>query len=196
MNHAPKPVESVGILDAAPPPPRESGPTAEPPTDESGGSGSLPSVRTPLTPARVIDLLARESKRGRLAGFKALGPGSASVTAFGGVYDHDLLIHARAASTPTGSTTVSCELHLQRKMPIIAVALFVFTIMPGLPITDSMLKIYFSWYTIETWWWYMPLVLLSAPLMWKQFRSGQREAQRDALATIEKIRGLMEKSAG
>ncbi|MBL8745482.1 MAG: hypothetical protein JNK58_03905 [Phycisphaerae bacterium] len=144
-----------------------------------------------LTPEQVIARLARESKRGRLAGFRLL-PGGAAVTAFGGIYDYDLIIHPRPNDT---GSRIEFEMRLLRKVPIIAVLLLVFTIVPGLQLTDSMLSIYFSWYTIETWWWYLPLVALSIPLMWKQFRASQAEARRDAGATIEKLREVLAASA-
>ncbi len=156
----------------------------------------LPSLRSSLSVAQIIDRLARESKRGRLAGFRHLNQhdGSspaAAVTAFGGVYDYDLIIRPLPLGPQQSGSRVEFELRLLRKMPAVAILLFIFSIVPGLQLTHSMLSIYFSWYTIQTWWWYLPLVLLSAPFMWKQFKASQAEARRDAAVTIGKIGTLL-----
>lgn len=193
MKHSSTPDESVGVMENAAydcsvsisshrTPDEQATPIPTP-------SSNLSFIETALPPAQVIDRLARESKRGRLAGFRSLGERSAAVTAFGGIYDYELIISPQSAGA--SGSRVEFELRLLRKMPAIAIALFVVSIFPGLQLTHSMLSIYFSWYTIQTWWWYLPLVLLSAPLMWKQFRGSQAEARRDAEATIEKLRPLL-----
>lgn len=165
-------------------------------SDEHAMGGPLRVVQSTLSPAQIIERLARESKRGRLAGFRALRPcadgtPAAAVTAFGGLYDYDLIIRPRARDDGQAGSRVGFELRLLRKMPAVAILLFIFSIVPGLQLTHSMLSIYFSWYTIQTWWWYIPLVLLSAPLMWRQFKQSQAEARRDAGVTIGKIEGLL-----
>lgn len=183
----------------------------EPPTRGAGGdpvSTPLPApaadperctIESPHPPAKVIDILGRESKRGRLAGFRIIesakgnGPGAYVVTAFGGIYDYDLIARVSPRGTEDAGSRTSFEMRLQRKMPIAAVAIIVFTIFPGLQLTDSMLASYFSWYTIETWWWYLPLVGLMIPFMWRQFKAGRAEARRDAITTIEKIGTLVAK---
>lgn len=155
----------------------------------STGESALPSVASPLSPVQIIERLSRESKRGRLAGFRVIEPGNiAAVTAFGGVYDYDLLIHVSPCAT---GSRIAFEMHLLRKIPIIAVLLIVVSVFPGLQLTHSMLSIYFTWYTIDTWWWYLPLVALSLPFMWKQFKASRAEAHRDARVTIGKIEGLL-----
>jgi hypothetical protein len=114
----------------------------------------------------------------------------AAVTAFGGVYDYDLLLHVRPRGT--AGSSIDFEMRLLRKVPIIAVLLIVVSVFPGLQLTHSMLSIYFSWYTIDTWWWYLPLVALSLPFMWNQFKASRAEAHRDASVTIGKIETLLE----
>lgn len=161
------------------------------------GQEPLPRLRTALRSAEVFERLSKESKRGKLPGYVALmppkenGAGAARVLAFGGVYDYEMLIDVSPEREAAGSR-VGFRLNLLKKMPWIAIGLIVFTIFPGLPLTDSMLSAYFEWYRIETWWWYLPLTLLMLPMMWKQFRRSQTEARKDACETIEKIARLIE----
>lgn len=143
------------------------------------------------TPARVIEALSTMSKRGRLAGYQTLRQPSSSdpggayrVLAFGGIYDHEML--ARVEPNGAGSR-VEFKLRLLRKMPVIAVVLIVVSIFPGLQITDSMLKTYFSWYQFETAWWYIPLVVLTVPFMWKQYRDAVKAVRIDAAEVIRKM---------
>ena len=149
---------------------------------------------TKLSPAQIVEKLGTRSKRGKLAGYElrrspsAGGPAVIRLLAFGGIYDHELICTATAMNDVAGEgTRMSFELRLLRKMPLIAIALLVISVFPGLPLMDSMLVSYFSWYTIETWWWYLPLVALTVPFMWKQYISGRSEARADAMATIDKL---------
>jgi hypothetical protein len=198
MKHTPGPVAPerlVEIADVAVAVPPESEMEDSPMRGSEASAfekAALPSVESPLSPAKVIERLSRASKRGRLAGFRVIEPGKiAAVTAFGGVYDYDLLLRLRPRGT-TGSS-IDFEMRLLRKVPIIAVLLIVVSVFPGLQLTHSMLSIYFSWYTIDTWWWYLPLVALSLPFMWNQFKASRTEAHRDARVTIGKIETLLEK---
>ena len=56
------------------------------------------------------------------------------------------------------------ELGLVPKAPAIVAVTLVLTVMPGWPLTDSMLRSYFPAYDasgIRTWWWYLPLTALA-----------------------------------
>lgn len=146
-------------------------------------------VKSGLAAKDVLDRLGRRSRAGKLAGYAALGRSEDGaerfrVTAFGGIYDYELI--GRIGESDAGSR-VTFEMRLLKKTPIIAAGLLVFMVFPGLQLTDSMLCSYFSWYRIETWWWYMPMVVLTVPVMWKQFTASRAEARRDAMETIGKI---------
>lgn len=187
MNHAPGPAGSSqlcssgqGLASA----PAEDAPLASP------APGTLETVSTPLAPDAVIGRLTRLAKQGRLAGFRVISaprsadPPAFACTASGGIYDQEVI--ARITPESRGSR-LTFELRLLKRMPAVAVAIVFLTLFPGLPLTDSMLRIYFSWYTIPTWWWYLPLTVLMIPVMWKQFRASVVEARRDAAAIIRKI---------
>lgn len=162
----------------------------------------LPTLRTPLSPEAVLERLDRLSKRGKLPGFARVqqlrGPGTPSgaafrVLVFGSPYDQELiaaLAPEPAASGPAsgpGATALSFRLRLLRKTPTIMIGTIVLTLFPGLPLTDTMLKAYFDWYRIETWWWYVPLTVLTLPFMWRQFTASKRASRAEADQVIAKI---------
>lgn len=163
-----------------------SGPTAD----------GFPVIDAAVAPSEVLARLLALAKRGKLAGYAALprhprGLDGAAfrVSAFGQPYDREVI--ALVAATPGGGSRLSFESRLLRKLPATVIVMTVLTIQPGLWLTDSMLKLYFSWYRIETWWWYLPLVLLSLPVLWKQFKRSEAAAREDALKVVEDIRAAL-----
>jgi hypothetical protein len=155
----------------------------------------LPVIRTGLAPSQVLERLLAMAKKGKLAGYRALGShptekaGAAfRASVFGEPYDRELI----ASVVPDGAGSVlRFESRLLKKFPAIMIALTVFSIQPGLWLTDSMLKLYFTWYTIQTWWWYLPLVLLSIPMLWKQFKKSEAAAAADALKVVGDIQAAL-----
>lgn len=155
-------------------------------------------LRSPLSSAEVVERLSRQSKKGKLPGFglvrkpaSAGDEGVVRLLVFGGIYDHEMLVRVVPAASGAGSE-LSMRVRLLQKMPAAAIAILVLTVFPGMYLTDSMLSTYFDWYTIETWWWYMPLVLLMLPVMWKQYTQARAEAQREAAELREKLGQLVE----
>ncbi|MFM9957576.1 MAG: hypothetical protein ACKVZJ_05850 [Phycisphaerales bacterium] len=181
-------------------PPAQSGQTVAAslsgPAVSALGSEALPVLNTPLAPSEVLERLLALAKRGKLAGYAALdrhprGLSGAAfrVSAFGQPYDRELI--ASVVGAPSGGSRVEFESRLLRKLPAVMIVLTILTIQPGLWLTDSMLRLYFSWYRIETWWWYLPLVLMSLPMMWKQFKKSEAAAHEDGLRAIEEIRAAL-----
>lgn len=171
--------------------------TAHPPTSRAGApahpSEDLPSLLSPLTPDVAIARLASASKMGRLPGFSRASDGKGfRVSVLAGIFDHDL----RATMAPdAGATRISFELLLRWRLPIIMTVVIVLSVWPGLPITDSMLRLYFPAYHqwgIQTWWWYMPLLVISIPPLWMQFRRSQREASTEARSQIEQLARMLD----
>lgn len=163
----------------------------------SGGRWDAPPVlRSPLPTREVVERLSRQSKKGKLPGFKLLrkptsdtDEGGVRLLVFGGIYDHEMLVRV----VPAGAgAELLMRVRLLLKMPMAAIAILVLTVFPGMYLTDSMLSTYFEWYTIETWWWYMPLVLLMLPMMWKQYTQARAEAKREAAELCEKLAQLVD----
>lgn len=158
----------------------------------------LPVLRTSLAPSEVLARLLALAKRGKLAGYQALGShptekvGAAfRVSVFGEPYDRELIAavvpQGAGGGSAGGGSVVKFESRLLRKLPAIMIIATILSIQPGMWLTDSMLKLYFSWYTIETWWWYLPLVLLSIPMLWKQFKKSEAAAAADAAKVVGDI---------
>ncbi|MEO1129574.1 MAG: hypothetical protein AAFX05_07690 [Planctomycetota bacterium] len=150
------------------------------------GPDALPSLRVPHAPEDVIARLRKRSKRGKLAGFEVSGPpGTFSVAAFGNPYDRRLV--GSVAPADQGSM-VTFESVLLRKLPTLMIVVVIFTIWPGVLLTDSLLTTWFSWYPQATWVtyaWYIPLCLLAIPVLWKQYKTSNALAHEHALEQID-----------
>lgn len=161
-----------------------------PPGDANGG---LPELRTALMPSEVLARLLAMAKRGKLSGYEALGShpsqsaGAAfKVSAHGEPYDR-VLIASVVPDVAGGGSVIRFESRLLKKLPAVVIVLTALSIQPGLWLTDSMLRLYFSWYQIETWWWYLPLVLLSVPMLWKQFKKSEAASAAEARRVVADI---------
>ncbi|MBL8762155.1 MAG: hypothetical protein JNL50_12725 [Phycisphaerae bacterium] len=158
--------------------------TSSPDAAEPSPNG-LARLATPLPPGEVMGRVAEMSKRGKLPGFAQSSPGEFVAEAFATPFDHTL--HCRVDAAPSGAT-LSFSLRMNRRLPWVYVLVLAVTIWPGVWVTDSMLKTYFSWYTIPTWWWYMPITVIPIPWMWRSFmrksRTGADASARELIADI------------
>lgn len=162
---------------------------------------ALPTLTVPMDPEAVVAKLDVASRRGRMAGFEA-GPedGLFLVDAWGTPFDHDLVATAEHGS-PSG-TILRFALRLRQKLPIIHAIILILTVWPGVWLTDSMLKLWFTWYytltqkpmfvwggfEVLTYLWYIPLCVLPLPWFWKSImRRSRRTSRQSALEMIGKI---------
>ncbi|MDX2148222.1 MAG: hypothetical protein SFZ23_11940 [Planctomycetota bacterium] len=163
------------------------------PSDPAGSSASvsasnpLPRVVTALTPDRVIQALDAQSKDGKLAGFRRVNSPTdlCAVAAFAEPFDREILISARPSSS---GCELAFRMRLLPRVPLIFALVIAFSIWPGVWLTDSMLTTYFEWYTIETWWWYLPLTIV--PLLWmipRMWKKSSLEAAASAREVIAKV---------
>lgn len=155
-------------------------------TAREAESTALPRVNAPVPPAQMATLLESAARRGKLAGYAPRRDGGFEVTAFGEPFDHDL----RGLVEPTpGGSIVRFSLHMRPKLPAFYVVLIAVSIWPGVWLTHSMLITYFSWYKIQTWWWYIPLTVV--PLFWmvpRMIVRSRAAVRASALEQVEKIR--------
>jgi hypothetical protein len=157
---------------------------------KSAADAPLPVLRAPLSVDAAVKKLDALSRQGKLAGFQSGGDGRAGVVfsaaAFSEPFDRELLATVRQADA--NGATFEFRLRVLPKVPLIFAAVIVLSIWPGVWLTDSMLRTYFSWYTIETWWWYLPLTIL--PLLWyvpNTWKKSKRMAHESALEVIAKM---------
>ena len=138
-------------------------------------SDSLPPINSPHTSQEVVRRLESAAKKGRLPGFEAGGKGGElfSVDAFGQMMDYRLC----AAAGPSAlGTKIAFTLRAVRKVHMILAVMLIVTIWPGMWMTDSMIRSWFTGYTYPTyvtWAWYIPLAILPIPWMWW---SGQKKS--------------------
>ncbi len=155
---------------------------------------TLPTITSPLPPTDAVERLDRLSKRGKLPGFEkqpgGVGGGGFICDIFGAPFDRELV--AQVSATPGGGCEITSQSRLRLKLPLIYAAVLIVTVWPGVWLTDSMLKIYFSWYTIETWWWYLPMCLLMIPAVRKQWKTSQAVAAEESAELLKKIAAEVE----
>jgi hypothetical protein len=131
-------------------------------------------------PARAaIDACEALARAGKLPGFQRLAPTSCTARIFGQPFDRDLIVDA--ADSASGSV-VQLSSRLRRKFPAIFILVAIFTIWPGVWLTDSLIQTYFSGassWMIKTWMWYLPLSIIPLPFaaksMWRKSQSAAAE---------------------
>lgn len=139
----------------------------------------LPALATNLTPGQIVDRVRDLSKRGKIDGFEAAPTSSAttsrpapllSACVGGSPFESRLLAFATTTNatdaTPGASTTLRFERRLERKLPIIFASAIVATIWPGVHLMDMFMADWAPGLYPYTWYWYLPLAILSAPLAW------------------------------
>lgn len=159
-----------------------------------------PSMRSALAPSDVLDRLRKESKRGKLAGFRevdarVIGALEFEVSVFGAPYDRRLV--GRALPADGGGTVISFASRLDRRYPSIVIGVVLLMLSPpAIWMTHSFLSGW-RWYHglfPTVWWtciWYLPLSLLALPGLWKQFRKSEAKSAEEASKVWSKIAGLI-----
>jgi hypothetical protein len=152
---------------------------------------TLPRVITDLGAGQLQNALSLRAKQGKLAGYEKRGERSFTLDAAGGLYERTLVATIISDTNDNDDhTEIWFEGRLKKTVPIVVIAVLIFTIWPGVWLTDSILGVWFNWYRLNIWWtsaWYIPLTLLAVPAFWAQFRKSERESWDDAHKAIEKI---------
>ena len=149
---------------------------------------------TPLPGAEVVARLEQASKRGKLPGF-ARGTGNGTlftITDFGKPFESVMEAHTQDSAGEKGAGT---RLHFQSRLKPMFPWLFglslVITVWPGVWLTDSLLRTYFSWYSFPpwvTWAWYLPLTAPFCPwIFWKAVKQSRASAASEMADLIPKI---------
>ncbi len=156
----------------------------------------LPIVRTTRSRDEVLGALESASRRGKLPGFaRGTGPVLFRVDAFGHPFEYRL--EALAEQGTNGELTLRFRPVMASRVPMIFAAVIAVTIWPGVWVTDSMLRTYFSWYEYATWMWYLPLTIVPVPLMLRgMIRRSRAESHAAAMDLIDRVRGLVGETGG
>ncbi len=170
------------------------------PTNEISDAGSSDSqvVHSSLIPVEVAKRLAQAGRRGRLPGFQAATPKEFRIDCDAVPFEY-VLLGVIGAGSDTGSII---KLHAKRRllMPAIFAATLVFTVWPGVWLTDSLMGVYWSAY--GTWseqmpWltyaWYLPISVLPLPWVWQKLtRKSKAMAAESETKIIATIRSIIE----
>jgi hypothetical protein len=145
-----------------------------------------------LTPQEVVMAAEKRAKQGKLAGF-ARGSGDALFVAdvFGEPFDRQLVVRGEKID---GGTRLLFAAPMKMRLPWIFIAVIAFSIWPGVTLTHSLLVTYFSWYTIQTWWWYIPITVLPLPWMYKKMMT--KSEHSCAVSVLEQIESVREAVGG
>ena len=153
----------------------------------------LPELRTRQSPAEVVQRLEALARRGKLAGFRARSDGVLfEAECFAEPFDR--VLEARA-TTEGGVTRLVFSARTLWRAPAIMILVTALTIWPGVWLTDSMMRTYFSWYHIPTWWWYMPVTIV--PLFWmvpRMVKKSDTLARESAAVQIAAISGALDRA--
>lgn len=152
----------------------------------------LPSLHTALTPEAIRQRVAEASKRGKVPGFAPAQEDCLfRLEAYGTPFDSELI--ARARPHAANGSVVEFELRLARRMPILFWVVSALAAWPGVWLTDSMLKSYFSGYHFKTWMWYLPLTIVPLPWAWRvAVRRSRATAHASGQELVEKLRAILD----
>jgi hypothetical protein len=161
-------------------------------------SAALPVLEVPMSAEAILERLGTMSRRGRLDGFEANPsqprPGLFAASALGTPFDSVLIARAShpGDTRPDAAhmTTLAFEIVMLHKMPMVFAAILLVTVWPGVVLTDMFIADWFPslWRLGITWYWYLPLTILSIPFAWRVAMRRSRESARQyAMETIDSI---------
>jgi hypothetical protein len=146
----------------------------------------LPRIRTPFSASRIRDAVDQASRRGKIPGISLeQGGDNFKITDFGQPFESILAASVRGNQV---TSIIQFRSRLKPLMPVIYAIVLLLSIWPGIWLTDSMLRAYFSWYRIPTWWWYLPLTVPTSPwMMWAAVRKSRASGHIAAVDLIGKV---------
>ena len=143
----------------------------------------------------MLDAMAR---RGKLPGFAA-GPGGRdwlfAVDAFASPFDGQVRARVEGAGG-AGGTRLRFEVRLKPRWPAVFVMAMLLAIWPGVVLTESLLASFFPhtpWTWVYTWWWYMPLSIVSTPFA---IREAMGRSRKGAEASAREVIGELARALG
>lgn len=140
----------------------------------ASASSEATEIVTPLGREEILKRLELAARRGRLPGYVPGRNGELfGAEELGHPFDYRLSVHAAGVD---GGTRLTWSMRMLPRMPAIFGAVLALSVWPGVWLTDSMLRAYFSGYDYRTWMWYLPVTVLPIPWMWRGFVRRSRES--------------------
>lgn len=152
-------------------------------------------LATDLSADQVIAALRKRSQQGKLPGFRHRGGHTFSVSAFGSLYDKELVGAVAPRGGESRGSVLTFEARSPRRLPAVVAIVVLATFWPGVWLTHSLIGTYFHRYPDAMWVtavWYLPLCVLAIPPLWKQYRrslAAADESARETVGAIAKVTG-------
>lgn len=150
---------------------------------------AIPTLLTAITDDEIRSRLDSAARKGRLPGLR-LESGSAlfEVREIGRPFESALVAATRGASG-VAAREIGFELRLRPLVPTVFAVVLVASVWPGIYLVDSMFRHYFSWYSsVETWWWYVPMNVLTSPwAFWSAMKKSRASARVEAAGVVKKL---------
>lgn len=162
-------------------------PELTPPADVCPAGDALPSLTTTLSSAEIREKLDVAARKGRMPGLELQSQaGIFEIREFGQPFESTLT--ATAAAGVDGFQTIEFQSKIRPMFPTVFAVMLVVSIWPGIYLVDSMVRHYFSWYDIPTWWWYLPLTVPTSPwAFWSAVKKSRASASVEARRLIERV---------
>lgn len=147
----------------------------------------LPVLRIDYPAAEVVRRLEAAARKGKLPGFE---PGSGNelfrVSDFGRPFESRLV--AKVLESDASGSTLGFSVQMKPVMPAVFALILAITIWPGVWLTHSMLRAYFSGYDYQTWMWYLPLTVPFVPLaLFSAWRKSTSTAADEAPKIVDRV---------
>ncbi len=113
------------------------------------------------------------------------------VADFGRPFESNMI--AEVESESPGCTKLRFSLRAKPAVPLIFFLGLVLSVWPGVWLTDSMLRSYFTGYDYKTWMWYLPMTVPFVPWgMWSAWKKSRASAFNEALDILDKISAIVD----
>lgn len=159
------------------------------PTPSPEAPATLDELVVAMTPERIVETLEVQARRGKMPGFQACAKGRGELflfTDFGTPFES--VLSARATDAGGGVTKLSWRVAMKPRLPIVYLAVLVFTVWPGVWLTDSMIRTYWTGYDYSTWMWYLPLTAPFVPwAMWSSIKKSRASARAEAAELVRQV---------
>ncbi len=177
-------------------------PPTQPSEISDAASAHEHTVKSSLAPAEVAKRLAQAGRRGRLPGYDATNPKVFRIDCDAVPFEYALLGTIGPEPASESGTGSIITMHTERRslMPAIFAATLIFTVWPGVWLTDSLIGVYWSAYgrwseqmPWLTYAWYLPISALPLPWVWRKLtRKSKVMAAESATKIIATIRTVVE----
>lgn len=154
-------------------------------------------LRSPLAPNDLRDALTQAGRRGKLHGYEPTGPDNFRLDCDAVPFEYEL----RGSVQPEGEgSLITLRARRRPLMPTVFAATLIFTVWPGVWLTDSLIDVYWSTYARWgesmpwlTYAWYLPITALPLPWLWRSLTRKSAamagESVRDAIGAVRAVAG-------